>query len=241
MSAAVGVGGTPESSFEVRPMQIHETEVVADRSGSLYLPEERALVVADLHLEKGSAFAARGVMLPPYDTRDTLDRLAEVLSRYRPRCVIALGDSFHDRGAEERLDAGELAGLRRLQARRDWIWITGNHDPEISSRIGGRTCASVGLGSLILRHEPGPGTAIGEIAGHLHPVARVLLGGARLRRPCFIANAERIVLPAFGAFTGGLNVLDDAFEPLFARSAFDVHVLGRDGVYPVRRSSLSPD
>jgi len=222
-------------------MQIREIEIVADRSGALYLASERALVVADLHLEKGSAFAVRGFMLPPYDTRETLHRLANVVDRYRPRCVIALGDSFHDRRAEERLGASELADLHRLQTGREWVWITGNHDPEISSQSGGRVRASVEIAGIVLRHEPAPGSVTGEIAGHLHPAARVHLGGAGLRRPCFVASRSRIVLPAFGAFTGGLNVLNEAFVPLFSHDNFEVHVLGRDGVYPVARSSLGPD
>lgn len=242
MGAAIGARGALERSFETYAMQICGNEIVADRSGALYLPDGHTLVVADLHLEKGSAFAIRGLMLPPYDTRETLARLAEVIGRYRPRCVIALGDSFHDRRAGERIGAGDLADLQRLQRGREWIWITGNHDPEIPARTGGQTHDSVHLGSLVLRHEPSPEPTAGEIAGHLHPAARVALGGAGLRRPCFVASRSRAVLPAFGAFTGGLNVLDVAFEPLFPHDdPFEVHVLGRDGVYPVARSSLSPD
>jgi DNA ligase-associated metallophosphoesterase len=224
-------------------MHIRGQEIVADRSGALYWPGERMLVVADLHLEKGSAFAVRGRMLPPYDTRETLSRLGEVIGRYRPRCVVALGDSFHDRRAGERLGTNDLRDLAELQAGREWIWITGNHDPEISGRAGGCVQPSLTLGNIVFRHEPVPGPVEGEIAGHLHPAARVHLGGAGLRRPCFVASPSRIVLPAFGAFAGGLNVLDEAFMPLFEREGgtFDVHVLGRDGVYPVARSSLGPD
>ena len=222
-------------------MQVGGMEVVADRSGALFVPGESTLIVADLHLEKGSAFAVRGIMLPPYDTRETLHRLAAVLTRYRPRRVVALGDSLHDRFADSRLGATELSKLARLQTGREWVWITGNHDPEISAVLGGAVASSLNLGSLVLRHEPLPGSATGEIAGHLHPAARVVLGGAGMRRPCFVGNANRLVMPAFGAFTGGLNVLDRAFAPLFTESRFDVHVLGQNGVYPVAHANLGPD
>ncbi|MEZ5818540.1 MAG: ligase-associated DNA damage response endonuclease PdeM [Hyphomicrobiaceae bacterium] len=228
-------------TFEARSMQVGQAEVMADRSGALYLPAERTLIVADLHLEKGSAFAARGIMLPPYDTRETLRRLADVLSRYRPVCVIALGDSFHDAGARERLPPDEATELRRLQARQDWIWITGNHDPQVSPCLGGEVRESLELGRLTLRHEPSQAPSRGEIAGHLHPAARVALKGTGLRRPCFVGNGDRLVMPAFGAFTGGLNVLDEAFAPLFPEARVEIHVLGSNGVYPVAPSSLCPD
>jgi len=243
MAIAIHAGGASTGTFEARSMLIRGKEIVADRSGALYWPGERTLIVADLHLEKGSAFAVRGQMLPPYDTRETLSRLGEVIGRYRPRCVVALGDSFHDRRADERLGSADLRDLAGLQAGREWIWIAGNHDPEIPAKVGGCARPSLILGDIVLRHEPAPGAANGEIAGHLHPAARVHLGGAGLRRPCFVASQARVVLPAFGAFTGGLNVLDDAFVPLFGNeeSDFEVHVLGRNGVYPVARSSLGPD
>jgi len=242
MRTGTGAGRALETTFEASVMQICGREIVADRSGILCLPDERTLVVADLHLEKGSAFAVRGRMLPPYDTRETLERLATAIARYHPRSVIALGDSFHDRRAGERLGPDERARLRRLQAGREWVWITGNHDPAISASVGGIVRESMALGPLVLRHEPASGPVAGEIAGHLHPAARVLLNGARLRRPCFVADRTRIVLPAFGAFTGGLNVLDAAFGRLFEPAgAFEVHVLGRDGVYPVATASLGPD
>jgi len=241
MGATIGADATPALSFEARAMQIRETEIVADRSGALYVPAEQSLVVADLHLEKGSAFAVRGALLPPYDTRETLRRLAGVIDRYRPRTVVALGDSFHDRRAEARLSQCDLSALAGLQSDRDWIWITGNHDPEISPSVGGDVRTALDLAGLVLRHEPASGPVNGEIAGHLHPAARVLLNGMRLRRPCFVASSNRLVLPSFGAFTGGLNVLDEAFAPLFPAGTFGVHLLGSTGVYPVAGSRLCPD
>jgi uncharacterized protein len=236
-----GLTGAEARSFYTRSMQIAGTEVVADQSGALYVPAEHTLIVADLHLEKGSASARRGIMLPPYDSRETLRRLAGVVARYRPHCVVALGDSLHDRSAESRLGSVERAEVSDLQTGRDWVWITGNHDPVITAGLGGDVATSLCLGGIILRHEPRLGDAPGEIAGHLHPAARIVLGGTGMRRPCFVGDGTRLVLPAFGAFTGGLNVLDPAFTSLFVEHGFDVHVLGQNGVYPVPRASLRAD
>jgi len=131
------------------------------------------LVVADLHFEKGSSFAARGMLLPPYDTAATLAALGRAVARYRPQLVIALGDSFHDTGGPARLGADDRAALLDLQRGRDWIWVAGNHDPDPARDIGGVFARSVALGPLTFRHEPTCGAADGEIAGHLHPSARV--------------------------------------------------------------------
>jgi DNA ligase-associated metallophosphoesterase len=216
-------------------------QFVADMSGALYWPGERMLIVADLHLEKASAHAARGTMLPPYDTRDTLERLAVAIDRYDPAVVVALGDSLHDRGAAERISSRDLAGLDILREDRRWIWVTGNHDPEIAGKLGGEVVDALAVGGLRLVHIPTPGRATHEIAGHLHPAARLSLYGHAMRRPCFIGNRLRLVLPAFGTFTGGLNVLDEAFLPLFANDGFGVWMLGQEGVYPVATRHLFGD
>ncbi len=205
--------------------------------GALYLPEAATLVVADLHLEKGSSFAARGQMLPPYDTAATLKRLAALVARLAPARVIALGDSFHDRGADRRMMEADRAALRVLTASADWIWIAGNHDPEPPENVGGTAMAELALGSLTFRHAPHPGPATGEIAGHLHPSARVAGRGRSVRRRCFAADRERLVMPAFGALAGGLCVLDAAFRPLFERRPFHAFMLGRD-VHPVASHRL---
>lgn len=228
-------------TFHSAVLELGECEAVADRSGALYLPSARTLVVADLHLEKGSAFAVRGVMLPPYDTRDTLQRLGEVLERYRPACVIALGDSIHDGAGADRLGTAELRELRAIQTGREWIWVTGNHDPEIRPVLGGTTARAVTIGALVLRHDPGEGVGAIEVSGHLHPAARALLGGVGVRHRCFAGDGRRLVLPAFGAFTGGLNVLDEAFGAVLDARRLAVHLVGRDGVYPVAREWLVPD
>ncbi len=216
-------------------------QLIADMSGALYWPGEETLIVADLHLEKASAHAARGSMLPPYDTRETIERLAVAIERYEPRTVVALGDSLHDRGAAERISSRDLAALRILQEDRRWIWVTGNHDPEIAASLGGDVVDALDLGGLRLVHLPTSGHATHEIAGHLHPAARLSLYGHTLRRPCFVGNRLRLVLPAFGAFTGGLNVLDGAFLPLFGNDGFGVWMLGQEGVYPVATRHLVGD
>src|SRR6201992_4511971 len=200
--------------------------LTADVSGALFWDEQSLLVVSDLHLEKGSSFAARGILLPPYDTVATLSRLASVIARHDPRMVIALGDSFHDRDAHERLSGVDRDALSALQARRDWIWISGNHDPALPRDLGGVVAEEVAIGPITFRHEPTG--ARGEIAGHLHPKARVSTRGRSVERRCFASDGERAVMPAFGAFAGGLNIRDAAFAKIFGSPGFLAHVL-RDG------------
>jgi DNA ligase-associated metallophosphoesterase len=199
-------------------------DLVADLSGALFWEQERLLVVSDLHLEKGSSFAARGVLLPPYDTVATLTRLAGVIARYEPRVVIALGDSFHDRDAHGRLSASDRVALAALQAGRDWIWISGNHDPALPSDLGGAVAQEVALGGIAFRHAPTG--AVGEIAGHLHPKARVSTRGRSMERRCFASDGARAVMPAFGAYTGGLSIRDVAFSKIFEAAGLMAHVLG---------------
>lgn len=194
--------------------------------GALLWAGQGTLIVSDLHLEKGSAFAARGQMLPPYDTAATLGRLAELIARHRPARVIALGDSFHDRGAGIRMADADRARLAELTGAAEWIWIAGNHDPAPPRDVGGIALDTFRLGPLTFRHEPLAGAPPGEIAGHLHPAARLVGRGRSIRRRCFVADARRLVMPAFGALAGGLNVLDEAFRPLFSGRAFHAFMLG---------------
>ena len=208
--------------------------LVADLSGALYWPEERLLVVSDLHLEKGSSYAMRGVLLPPYDTIATLGRLGAVIARHDPRTVIALGDSFHDRDAHGRLTSPDRGVLSALQLRRNWIWISGNHDPELPKDLGGDVVQEMALGSLAFRHEPSG--AQGEIAGHLHPKARVATRGRSVERKCFACDGERAIMPAFGAYTGGLNIRDKAFAKIFQTLGFVAHVLGDKRLHAIAAS-----
>jgi DNA ligase-associated metallophosphoesterase len=205
--------------------------LVADLSGAFIWESERLLVVSDLHLEKGSSYARRGVLLPPYDTVATLARLAAVIARYDPRTVIALGDSFHDRKAHERLAAADREAVAALQARRDWIWIAGNHDPALPPDIGGVVASEVAVGDIVFRHEPTGGAC--EIAGHLHPKARVTTRGRTLERRCFASDGMRAVMPAFGAYTGGLNIRDAAFRKIFQTPGFMAHVLGDNRMHAI--------
>jgi DNA ligase-associated metallophosphoesterase len=215
--------------------------LVADPAGALYWPGESVLIVADLHLEKGSAFARRGVLLPPYDTAATLARLARLVERYAPRALIALGDSFHDDDGPVRMTAADRSALRALQHGRDWIWIAGNHDPDLPPDIGGQFADVLALGALTLRHEPGDDAGDGEISGHLHPVARVAQRGRAVSRRCFAGDGRRLVLPAFGAYAGGLNVRDRAILGLFGTLAFTTHMLGTQRLYSVAAERCLPD
>ena len=213
--------------------------MIADPDGALYWPVHGLLAVADLHLEKGSSFAARGQLLPPYDTAATLARLGRLIAQYAPRCVVALGDSFHDGGGPARLTAGDRENLHGLQRGRDWVWITGNHDPEPAENIGGAFHETLTVGALTFRHLPTGKT--NEICGHLHPVARVSHRGRTVSRRCFAADKTRMVMPAFGAFTGGLNVRDAAFADLFGTLAFTAHMLGEGRLYAFTAKRCLPD
>ncbi|MFB9268274.1 ligase-associated DNA damage response endonuclease PdeM [Bradyrhizobium erythrophlei] len=215
--------------MRVSRVTVADIGFVADFSGALFWEEQSLLVVSDLHLEKGSSFAARGVLLPPYDTVATLSRLAAVIARHDPRRVIGLGDSFHDRDAHERLSTSDREALAALQARRNWIWISGNHDPALPSDLGGVVATEVAIGPIVFRHEP-TGSS-GEIAGHLHPKARVPTRGRSIERRCFASDGERAVMPAFGAYTGGLSIRDAAFAKVFGSSGFTAHVLGDNRVH----------
>lgn len=232
---------TRNSAYATQPLSVCGKTFVADMSGALYWPGERMLIVADLHLGKAASLARRGTMLPPYDTLDTLQRLAEVIDRYEPRVVVALGDSFHDSAAAGRIGTRDREALGILQEERDWIWVTGNHDPVIAADAGGRVVDRIEAGGLKLVHLPCETRVTHEIAGHLHPAARLSLYGHTVRRPCFVGNGRRLVLPAFGTFTGGLNVLDPCFEPLFGNDGMSVWMVGQEGVYPVAARHLCGD
>jgi hypothetical protein len=236
--------GNPEDDTVVaadHTIALAGTIFVADCAGALYWPDEKLLVVADLHLEKGSAFATRGVLLPPYDTASTLARLVRLIERYEPRLVIALGDSFHDGGGPFRMAGSDRAALKVLQRGRDWLWIAGNHDPDPADDIGGSFADILALGPLTFRHEPSPGARDGEIAGHLHPVARVAQRGRAVSRRCFAADGKRLVMPAFGAYAGGLNVRDRAIAILFGARAFTAHMLGERRLYAFAAERCLPD
>ena len=163
-----------------------------------------------------------------------LGRLAAVIARHDPRLVIALGDSFHDRRAHERLSDDDRDALSAMQARRDWIWISGNHDPALPSDLGGVVASEVAIGGIAFRHEPTG--APGEIAGHLHPKARVATRGRSMERRCFASDGERAVMPAFGAYAGGLSIRDAAFAKIFRHAGLMAHVLGDNKLHAIAAS-----
>jgi DNA ligase-associated metallophosphoesterase len=235
LSPAAAALAAPIQGPREKILRLHGSAFVADVAGVLYWPDEHLLIVADLHLEKGSSYAARRVFLPPYDTSATLARLAAAIARFAPKRVVALGDSFHDRTGAGRLLAHDVQALRAMQTGRDWLWIAGNHDPAPQSGLDGDHAAGLTIGAIRLRHEPSLSPCDGEIAGHLHPVALVGGRGSATRRRCFVTDGLRCILPAFGAYAGGLNFLDPACGGLFAGGEHHAHVLGRDAVYTVGR------
>ncbi|PZQ64126.1 MAG: ligase-associated DNA damage response endonuclease PdeM [Phenylobacterium zucineum] len=220
--------------------RVRGADVTLRASGALWLAAQRMLVVADLHLEKGSSYAMRGQMLPPYDTRETLGRLEAEVAATAPATVVLLGDTFHDRRSEDRLAADDAARLSALAAGRTLVWVVGNHDADGPRRLPGETADELAVADLILRHEPQAGVQPGEVAGHLHPAAKVRAPRGTLRRRCFVTDGERLILPAFGAYAGGLNVRDAAFAGLFARPPL-AGALGRDRVRAIAWRQLTDD
>lgn len=229
-------GATARQADGMTTAPIAGERLVLLPEGALWWPERSTLIVADLHLEKGSAFARRGMLLPPLDTLATLDRLAALVMRLDPARVVSLGDAFHDVGGPARLPPGARDRLIEMTGRREWIWITGNHDPVVDASLGGICADEIALGALTFRHLPRRGRAEGECAGHLHPAAVLKLGAAAPRRACFAFDGRRMILPAFGAYAGGLSLTNRAFDGLFdmARLVVGVPSGGRVHLFPGR-------
>ena len=207
---------------------------------ALYWSRENALLVADLHLEKASFFARFGQMLPPYDSRETLERIALAIRETGARRVFTLGDNFHDAGGAERLEphaAGMLAALTRAT---DWVWITGNHDAGSARAPGGTELAELAVNGLLLRHEALPGEARPELSGHFHPRLKITARGRNITRPCAVLSERKLILPAFGALTGGMDAADPAIiaamQPARAVDAV-LSVQGRLVQYPLWRAA----
>ena len=197
-----------------------------DLSGALIWDDEKTVVVADLHFEKAASFARRGQPLPPYDTAATLRRLDDLFARLAPRRVICLGDSFHDGIAAAHMPETYRTHLQGLMSGRDWIWVTGNHDREIPACLGGTRTEAAAVGPITFRHEALSAPEGPEVSGHFHPKVTLQARGRTVTRPCFIYDERRVILPAFGAYTGGLNVSDTAIAAQFG-ATFRVAVLGR--------------
>jgi uncharacterized protein len=201
-------------SEECGRLDLNGVTLFAEPSGALWWPAAATLVVADLHLEKGSSFATRGVLLPPYDTRTTLAKLAAAIGPCVRR-VVCLGDSFHDGNGPKRLTEADARTLAALVEAYEWIWITGNHDPALPVQLGGRVVSGeLALDGLVLRHQAAS-DAVGEVGGHFHPKAHIDVRGKRLSGACFIHDERRIILPAFGAYSGGLHVESEPIRALF--------------------------
>lgn len=213
-----------------------------DLSGALWWPDERTLIVADVHFEKGAALAAQGHRLPAYDTATNLRLLEGLITHYQPKRLIALGDSFHDRTSGNRMDDSARASLNALADKTQLVWILGNHDPALPEWLRGDQTAELALDPLVFRHEPQEAPALGEIAGHLHPCARIRSNrnSRTFRRRAFVEDGTRMILPAFGAFTGGLNACDPAFAPIF-KNKFSAWMIGRDVIVRVPSHGLLPD
>lgn len=217
---------------------VNGERLILDPAGAVYWPDEHTAIFADLHFEKGSSLARQGALLPPYDTHETLRRMEDVLARRTVRRVIALGDSFHDRDAADRLDEGARVRLGKHVQRAEWIWIAGNHDPCPPAWLGGTVTSEISIGDLSFRHEPRLTRQAGELAGHLHPCATVVRRGRGLRRRCFVSDGTRLLLPAFGAYAGGLDVHEAPIASLFPDS-FLAYVLGARRVYAVALSGAA--
>lgn len=179
---------------------------------ALYWHAEHTLLVSDLHLEKASAFAGFGQMLPPYDSLATLHEVAQLVAKFGPERIISLGDNFHDDAGETRLSANAADLLEHLVAQTDWIWITGNHDRNLEARWGGRSVDELRLSDIILRHAAIRGEISPEISGHFHPKYRQVLRGRMVSRRCFVKGPRKLIMPAFGVFTGGLDAQDIAIH-----------------------------
>jgi len=215
-----------------------EFRLVSGRA--LFWPREQALLVADLHLEKASFFARSGQMLPPYDSRETLERLALAIRETGARRVFALGDNFHDSAGTDRLEphaAGMLAALTRAV---EWVWITGNHDAALEQAAGGEIVGEALLSGIVLRHRATAGEVAPELSGHFHPRLMLTARGRRIARPCAVTSGRRMILPAFGALTGGMDAgapeILSAMQPAAAIDAI-LPAGGRLVQYPLWRAA----
>lgn len=227
---------TARIDIDVIPVPSCTTEhngqrAVLDPAGALYLPDHGLLCVSDLHLEKGAAFARRGQLLPPWDTLATLRILEAVIARHNPRIVVSLGDNFHDRTGSVHLPPEFRAMINAMAHGREWIWISGNHDPDGVTDLAGLSVDTLDFAGLHFRHEPEEKPRSGEISGHLHPAATLVRRERAIRRPCFATDGRRLVMPSFGVMTGGLDIDNRAFSGLFEKSRLTAHMLSQGRVH----------
>lgn len=222
------------------PLHLGGERLMLCPTGVAIWPAKRTLIVSDLHFEKGSAMAVRGAHVPPYDTRETMVRLAFALRRHAPRRLLVLGDALHDDDAVARMAPADLSTLRRLLAPLEVIWVAGNHDPAPQPELPGSAVPEWSEGRLHFRHIGGVAPLArhdAELSGHYHPKATLPTRIGGITRPCFLATGQRLVLPAFGAFTGGLDVRDPAMT-MVAKAAQRVFLLGRDRLHSASFEAL---
>lgn len=221
----------PQGLSKSHTITLDGVSFVPHLSGALFAPAHKALLVADLHLEQGSALARRGISVPPFDTAITLSLLEQVIAETAPERLLLLGDSFHDDAGHSEIDSGHILRVRMITERIDTVWISGNHDPSPKPALGGRHAEAIFLGGITLRHDPTRKPKAAEIAGHLHPGAGIVQRGHMVRGKCFISDDTRIILPAFGAYTGALPVTSRAFHGLFDMGKVSIHMLAREKIY----------
>ena len=212
------------------PIHLSGERLMLDPLGALFWPDRQLLAVSDLHLEKGSSFARRGMLLPPWDTHATLDRLTLLLRRWSPRTVVALGDSFHDAKGSARLPPTEQHRLNAMTEAHRFIWVQGNHDPTPPDGLGGRWVEEYATPAMVFRHQAAALGDPGEVVGHHHPKATVQARAGSVCRPCFVFDGSRLMMPAFGAYTGGLDVRDPAINRLFPTGG-RVFLLGKERLF----------
>lgn len=230
------------------PFSFAGQEIRLGASNALYWAEEQALLVADLHLEKASYFARFGQMLPPYDSRETLARVADAIRATGARRVFCLGDNFHDAGGLARLEPHAAGMLDALTRAVDWVWITGNHDIKGTADTARSTAPgtwhdALEVRGVLLRHEAQPGETRPELSGHYHPKLRITARGRRIARPCTVASERKLILPAFGTLTGGMDAADPAIlaamQPASAIDAL-VHAGGKLARFALWRDGRHP-
>ena len=218
--------------------QFNGERMLADISGALIWPEKSTVVVSDLHLAKGTSFASKGIFLPPYDSIETLSVLNCVLTYYAPDRVICLGDSFHDSEASSRLGPKEKDIIRQFTRLHDWIWITGNHDPTPTPTLGGKITTHMSIANMMFRHITIDRETKGEISGHFHPKAKIKIKGKKISARCFISDGtDRLILPAFGTYTGGLDISHPKIKALFSDN-YMVLLLGQRKVFTFPKTVL---
>jgi hypothetical protein len=213
--------------------ELNGQALLLDPAGALYLPDYGLLCISDLHLEKGAAYARRGQFLPPWDTFATLRILEAVIARHDPKIVVALGDNFHDRRGSAEMPDGARMMIQDMARGREWIWISGNHDPDGVVGLPGTEAVALDYAGLHFRHEPERVPRAGEIAGHLHPAALLVRRERGVRRPCFAADGRRVVMPSFGVTTGGLDLRHKAFQGLFDHGKLIAHMLGDRRIHSI--------